>query len=202
MTQPAPVADSEATIRNRIDALSRKGRKREALAEANRYMAQHTASAALRAQRGYLRRGLQDIAGAVVDFRAALAGEGLTAKQRRNVTAALAEAQRAGRRPTGRFARRNVRIDPNSDAAIRGRIDALIRAGRQSEAQAEIDTLVSRGHAPASAYVQRGYARRDAEDFKRSAGFRCGASSRRSRCSQRAECALCARGSRSDAGQT
>jgi tetratricopeptide (TPR) repeat protein len=173
-------SSSEAAMRVRIEALIRLGRGRDAATEADRFMAQNPASAALRAQRGYLRRGLHDTAGAIEDFTSALAGDGLSDEQRRNVEAAFAEAQTAQQqgeydRAQAALARRDfkaasgiaeriLRRDPNSEAAMRLRIDALSRAGRTRDAQAATDRLIARGHAPGWVYAQRGFTRLDAGD--------------------------------------
>ena len=100
--EPAPVSaspttqvvdDSEDSITVTIDELARAGRTRDALAEADRFIARGNAGAAMRAQRGFVRRELNDLAGAADDFAEALAGEGLTDEQERNVRAGLAEAR-------------------------------------------------------------------------------------------------------------
>lgn len=85
--------DDETPIRNLIDVLMRFGRKADALAEADRYVKRGKASAALYAQRGFIRRGMNDLRGAGEDFSAAIAGGGLAADQLRNVQAGLAEIQ-------------------------------------------------------------------------------------------------------------
>lgn len=177
---------SEAAVLIRVAALAQTGAKREAVAEADVFVANNRASPVLRAQRGYLRRELNDSDGAIADFTEALTGEGLSSEQRQNVQAALAEAQTAQRdeiatrsrvkapKESGARAQarrksanpRAPRLDPNSDAAIRVRIETLTRAGQRQQAQLEMDRLMARGRAPAWAYAQRGFARRDAEDYK------------------------------------
>lgn len=180
---------SEAAILIRVAALSQIGAKREALSEVDGFVARNSASPTLRAQRGFLRRELNDLAGAIADFTEALAGEGLGSEQRQNVQASLAEAQATEQQEKqarlraaelqGLQARAQVmaerqkaikprvpRLDPNSDEAIRVRIETLTRAGHGQQAQLEMDRLMARGRAPAWAYAQRGFARRDAEDFK------------------------------------
>jgi tetratricopeptide (TPR) repeat protein len=137
---------SEDAIRIRVEALSRLGRKREAAAAADGFIAHNTAGAVLRAQRGFIRRELGDTAGASEDFAAALAGEGLSAEQKQNVQTALAEAQAAGRQS-------------NAPPARKG--DAP-----KGDAQAEATRLLAQGHAPGWAYAQRGSTRFDAGDLR------------------------------------
>jgi tetratricopeptide (TPR) repeat protein len=136
---------SEDAIRIRVEALSRLGRKREAAAAADGFIAHNAAGAVLRAQRGFIRRELRDTAGAGEDFAAALAGEGLSAEQRQNVQTALAEAQAAG---------------PQN-----GSNGAAARPARKGDAQTEANRLLAQGHAPGWAYAQRGNTRFDAGDF-------------------------------------
>jgi uncharacterized protein HemY len=177
--------DSEAVMLVRLDALIGAGEKRQALAESDAFISDqaphHAAGALMRARRGFLRRELGNTGGAIEDFAAALADEGLSAEQRKNVTAALAEARAAGvqseyNRAQAALAERDfdgaARIadailarDPNSDAAMRLRLDALTRAGRKNAARAETDQLIARGSAPAWLIAQRGYARYAANDF-------------------------------------
>ena len=56
--------------------------------------------------------------------------------------------------------------NPESEAAMRLRIDALARAGRKREGRAEADRLIARGHAPGWLLAQRGFWRFDAGDFR------------------------------------
>lgn len=174
-------SNSEAAMRIRIEALLRMGRPRDAATEGDRFIARNAASAVLRAQRGFLRRELHDIAGAIEDFTSALASDGLSVEQRRNVQAALAEARTADQqedydRAQTALARGDLKAasdiaagvlqrDPNSQVAMRIRIDALSRAGRKREVQAEVNRLISRGRANGWVYAQRGFARRDADDL-------------------------------------
>jgi bacteriophage N4 adsorption protein B len=179
---------TEQPVRALIDALSRAGRKREALVEADRFAAHGAASAALRAQRGFLRRALDDIPGGIEDFAAALAGNALAAEQRRNVEGGLAEAQRelAQRQldaaqkalTRGNFdqaadaAGAILRRAPGSEAAIRIRVAALAATGRKRKALAELDHFMAHGTASSTLRAQRGFLRREfdaprsaAEDF-------------------------------------
>ena len=163
-----------------IDQLARDGQKREALAEADRLIAGGTASASLRARRGFLRRELNDLPGSAEDFAAALAGEGLTAEQRRNVEAGLTEAKQA--EITNNFRRAQADLakgafdraaaeaqaalesDPSSEPAMLIRLDALIRADRKQVALAEADQFVQRAPANALLRAQRGFLRRELSD--------------------------------------
>jgi tetratricopeptide (TPR) repeat protein len=167
-----------------IDALSRAGHKREALAEADRIVTNGAASAALRTQRGFLRRELNDLPGAIEDFDAALAGDGLATDQRRNVEAGLAEAravenhndtQAALSRAQAAIARRDfdsaadeaqrvLKRDPSSEAAMLLRLQALIAAERKARALADADAFVQRMPQSAALRAQRGYLRRGRED--------------------------------------
>jgi tetratricopeptide (TPR) repeat protein len=186
---------SEAAIRVRIEALIRLGRPRDAASEADAFIAHNAASGVLRAQRGYLRRELRDTNGAVEDFNAALAGDGLSDEQRRGVQAALAEARTADRQGdyaraqaalrqgdfnlASRLADSILQADPDSEAGIQLRIDALTRSGRKREAHAEIDRMIARGHAHGWVYAQRGYTRFEASDFSGAARDFDGALARR-----------------------
>jgi tetratricopeptide (TPR) repeat protein len=176
-----PKSEDIATVR--VEALWRSGLRGQALAEADRFIAENGGSSAFRAQRGFYRRQRNDLAGAVGDFNAALASQDLSAEQRRNVDAALAEARRPnnGRSEADRaqaaltqgnyngaaeIAAGILRHTPNSDPAMRIRIDALVRAGRSGEAEREIGGWISSGTAKGWAYAQRGFLRRDAGDFQ------------------------------------
>ncbi len=153
--------NSEEAIAIRMQTLSDMGHKREAAAEADRFIALNPTSSTMQAQRGYLRRELHDTAGAIEDFTTALAGEKLSAEQRQNVQAALVEAQKASTAPA-----RAPQRDSSSRPATYNRIDALSRAGRKREAQAEAGHLIAQGQEKGWLYAQRGFARFDAEDFK------------------------------------
>jgi cellulose synthase operon protein C len=146
--------ESAAAISIRIESLSRMGRKRDAVMEADQFIARHAAGPALLAQRGFLRRELRNIPGAIEDFTAALAEPGLSPEQRQNVVAALAEARKAGRQSN----------NDRSQTALRN--GAIAPAGGKPATQAEVDQLITRGHAPGWAYAQRGFARRGAGDLQ------------------------------------
>src|SRR5205823_152929 len=104
--------------------------------------------------------------GAVEDFAAGLAGEGLTAEQRRNVEAGLAEARTAQEqtdldRAGAALKRRNfsaaleasrtvLERNPASETAMRIRVEALSRTNRKRDALVEADRFVtSRTASPA-----------------------------------------------------
>jgi adsorption protein B len=177
--QRTPSSEDAALIR--IEALSRQGRRQDALAEADAFIGRNAHSSAFRAQRGFLRRLLDDTAGAADDFAAALAAGGLTEEQQRNTRKALAEAQAAAARrdydraqlalsrgnhqAATQIADSILRRDPHSEIAMRIRLDALSRAGRKQEVLAQADQLIAAGHASSWVYAQRGFARRDAGDF-------------------------------------
>ena len=146
--------ESEAAISIRIESLSRTGRKREAATEADQFIATHPASPALVAQRGFLRRELGDLPGAIEDFTAALARQGLSSEQRRNVEAALVEARKAARKGN------------NNRAPVGHNNGATARAGNRSATPADVDQLIARGHPPGWVYVQRGFARRESGDLE------------------------------------
>jgi hypothetical protein len=132
--------DDEASVRNLLEALTRAGLDRDALAQADKFIKRGTASAALRAQRGYLRRGLGDAAGAAEDFAQALKSPQLPPDQRASLQAGLAEAETAQIQDEldraqsdlagGNFAaaadeaRLVLANNPRSEAAIRIRVDA------------------------------------------------------------------------------
>ena len=173
---------SNTAIRIHIEALSRLGRKQDALRQADTFLSQHEADAVLRSQRGFIRRELRELAGAIEDFKSALGGDGLSADQRKNVSAALVEAQQAERqgdydRAQSALARGDLKAaseiaagilqrEPNSDAARRIRIDALSRSGRKRELQADIDVLIAQGHASGWMYAGRGFSRADAGNLQ------------------------------------
>ncbi|WP_294535807.1 tetratricopeptide repeat protein [uncultured Rhodoblastus sp.] len=85
----------EGVFRVTIEALSGLGRRKEALAAANRLIARGGASGAAYAQRAYLRESEGDRAGAIADFREALRLGGLTAAQRVEARRGLAVAEAA-----------------------------------------------------------------------------------------------------------
>src|ERR1700687_43164 len=163
--QMAIAADpaAEGPVRTLVDLLARAGRQREALTEADRVVKRGSPTAALLAQRGFLRRQLNNPHGAAEDFADALFGEGLTQDQRRNVEAGLAEAKAAEAlgeldRAQNDLARGNfvqaaeqARImlerDPNSESAMRIRVEALAGGGQKREALEEADRVVASGTA-------------------------------------------------------
>jgi tetratricopeptide (TPR) repeat protein len=179
---------AEAPVGNLIDALVRANRKSEALNEADRFVKAGKASAALRAQRGFLRRDLNDLVGAVGDFTAALAGQGLTSDQRHNVEAGLVEASGAVARddldraqttltngafiPAAEQARLILVNNPNSEPAMIIRVESLTRSGQKREALVDADKFAKQAPNNSLLHAHRGFLRRElnelngaAEDF-------------------------------------
>jgi cellulose synthase operon protein C len=167
-------------VQNLVDALTRAGRDGDALAEANRFIARGTPTAALKAQRGYLRREMGDLAGAADDFTAALAGSELSADQRGNVESGLADVQAAQAQaqldhaqsdlargdlaPAAAEAGLILQNDPSSEAAMLIRVEALAAAGRKPEALAAADQFVQRAGTNPLLRAQRGFLRRELDD--------------------------------------
>ena len=172
--------NDEAAARNLIVALTRGGRNREALAAADAFINRGASSAALKAQRGYLRQELGDPAGAAEDFTHALAGGELSPEQQANVRAGLALAQAAQAqseldRAQGDLARGDfvmaanaaglmLASHPDSEAAERIRIEALASAGRTREALADADQFAARAGAGPLLLARRGFLRRELGD--------------------------------------
>ncbi len=171
---------SEPAMRIRVEALAGGGRKREALADADRFLERGAVSPVLRAQRGFLRRELKDIAGAAQDFSATLANNELSSDQRRNVEASLAEAQVATfeqqlERAESALKRKDYVIasqesraallnDPKSESAVRIRMESLSAMGRKRDAVTEANTFIAAN--PASPLrAQRGYLLRELQDL-------------------------------------
>lgn len=146
---------SEPAVRIRVSALSQMRRKREALAEADKFIAVNGATALLAAQRGYLRRDFRNMRGALEDFNAALKSTALTSEQRHNINRAIAEIKFSASRPAG-FAGAPIRHQ---------KLDALVAAGRTREAIAEADRLIASGYTRGWVYAQRGFARRSIDDL-------------------------------------
>jgi cellulose synthase operon protein C len=143
---------SEAAVRIRVSALSQTKRKREALAEADRFIDANGATALLAAQRGYLRREMRNLRGAMEDFTASLKSTALTPEQRHNINRAIEETKYTASRPPSQVMRS-------------AKLDALIRAGRTQEAIAEADRLIATGYTKGWVYAQRGFARRSIDDL-------------------------------------
>jgi len=153
--------DDETAVRNLVEALRRFGRKSEALAEADRFVKHGKASAALYAQRAFIRRDVNDLSGAALDFSAAIADGGLTADQMRSVRAGLAEIQNIDIQSMldraqsdlvrGDFVQASdqaaliLASNPDSEPAMRIRVEALTGAGKKREARAEVDQFMQRG---------------------------------------------------------
>ncbi len=143
---------SEAAVRIRVSALSQTKRKREALAEADRFIEVNGATALLAAQRGYLRRDMRNMRGALEDFTASLKSTALTPDQRHNINRAIAETKFSASRPV-------------SQASRTARLDALIKGGRTQEAIAEANRLIASGYTRGWVYAQRGFALRSIDDL-------------------------------------
>lgn len=159
-----------------MNVLTRLGKKREALAEANSYLARND-SAQVFAQRGFLRRQSKDVSGAISDFGAALKSGTLQGKQRTVVAEALNEARyfmvadKAFKASTARnwsaalrYSREAEALGRADEAMYRVTIEALAQLGRMDEALKASDALIARGKASGQAYAQRGYLRSRAED--------------------------------------
>ena len=173
--------DDESPVRNLIDALVRFGRKAEALAEADRFVKRGKASATLYAQRGFIRRDMNDLSGAAQDFSAAIADGGLSADQLRTVRTGLAEihgveVQVKLERAQGELTRGNfdevsdqaaliLAGNPTSEPAMRIRVEALAGAGRKREALAEADRFMELGAVSPALRAQRGFLRRELKDI-------------------------------------
>jgi tetratricopeptide (TPR) repeat protein len=159
-----------------IDSLSRSGQKEQALEEADRLVARDPAKPLPHAQRGFIRREVGNIPGAVEDFTAALQSSELQPEQRQNVEAAIAEAKafelqrRIDEAQKALSARKyNVAIEitnsillqqPNSLPALNIRIEAMIRSGRKKEALALVDHAVINHLGGGPMLAQRGFLRR------------------------------------------
>ena len=143
---------NEAAVRIRVSALSQTKRKREALAEADRFIDANGATALLAAQRGYLRRDMRNMRGAIEDFTASLKSTALTPEQRHNINRAIEETKYTASRPP-------------SQAMRSAKLDALMKAGRAQEAIAEADRLIATGYTKGWVYAQRGFARRSIDDL-------------------------------------
>lgn len=146
---------NEAAVRIRVSALSQTKRKREALAEADRFINANGATALLAAQRGYLRRDFRNYRGAQDDFTASLKSTALTAGQRQNIQRAIEEARFTASRPPSAA----------GEGYRHAKLDALMQAGRTREAIAEADRLVASGYTRGWVFAQRGFARRANEDL-------------------------------------
>lgn len=160
-----------------MNALSRQGKKGDAIAEATRYIGAGNASAAVLAQRGFLRRQTKDVDGAISDFSQALKLGTLRGKQKATVAEALDEARyfvvadRAFKASAAhnwaaalRYSREAQGFGRADEALYRIPIEALAQMGRMDEALKSADALIARGKASGQAYAQRGYLRARLED--------------------------------------
>ncbi|MFO1126521.1 MAG: tetratricopeptide repeat protein [Methylocystis sp.] len=159
-----------------LDALQRQGRKAEALSEASRYLTSEPHSAAVLAQRGFIRRQTGDVSGAAADFEQALKN-GLPADQKANVARALEEArytlvaEKAFKALAARdwasalrYGRAAEAFAQANEAVFRVTIAALAGLGRQDEALEKSNALIARGKASGEAYAQRGFLRKGLGD--------------------------------------
>ncbi|WP_442753320.1 NfrA family protein [Methylocystis sp. JAN1] len=154
-----------------MSVYARQNRKAEALSEADRYLARAPHSAAILAQRGFLRRGTKNLEGAISDFGQALKS-GLPAAQRATVAKALEEArytlvaEKAFKASAAhdwaaalRYGRAAEAFPRANEAMRRVTIEALAGLGRRGEAMKASNALIARGDASGQAYAQRGYLR-------------------------------------------
>ena len=173
-----------------VDALTQAGRTTEATAAITRFADAGIASSQLYAQRGYWRREKQDLPGAIADFKAALAARDLGVDETANVRKALNEATVALNRPADQLspladalnaahqaidrgndkaalatARRAQRINSTSEEAARIVVDVLSRSGDRQAALAEASRYIARHKASGQILAQRGYLRREGEDY-------------------------------------
>lgn len=184
---------AEAPVLVLMEALQRSGRAAAAAEEASRFIrVNKQASAAMIAQRGFLRRSLNDLSGAIEDFQRALSDVGLDPAQARNVKMALAEARGAqtaagsGGAPSPAYealdrayraiskgnvgaavqaAREAREKDPTSEAPLLVLIDALTRAGQRGDALREADYFIRKNSGSGALFAQRGYLRRQSRDL-------------------------------------
>lgn len=159
-----------------LSALLRQGRKADALAEANRYLASVPQSPEVLAQRGFIRRQTGDVSGAAADFDQALKN-GLPADQKVTVARALEEArytlvaEKAFKALAARDWATALRYGlaaesfaHANEAVFRVTIAALAGLGRKDEALKKSNALIARGKASGEAYAQRGFLRKGLED--------------------------------------
>lgn len=159
-----------------LSALLRQGRRAEALSEATRYLSSEPHSAAVLAQRGFIRRQTGDVTGAAADFEQALKND-LPADQKLNVARALNEArytlvaEKAFKASAARDWASALRyglaaeaFPGASEAVFRVTIAALAGLGRKEEALNKSNALIARGKASGEAYAQRGFLRKGLGD--------------------------------------
>jgi len=183
----------EAPLFALMAALNGSHRAEAAVKEADLYIKDNSPSSALLAQRGYSRRAIGDLRGAIADFRAALAQPGLEPAQQKKVKLALTEAQRAtepGSSQAGvqqtpiqqalnsgydalklgqldaavRAAREARDLDPEAEEPVLLLLSALLREGRKAEALAEANRYLSSVPQSPAVLAQRGFMRRQAKD--------------------------------------
>lgn len=168
--------EAEEPVLLLLTALLREGRKAEALAEANRYLASFPQSPGVLAQRGFMRRQAKDVSGAAADFEQALKFD-LPADQKLNVTRALDEArytlvaEKAFKALAARdwvsalrYGRAAEAFPRADEAVFRVTIAALAGLGHTEEALRASNALIARGKATGQAYAQRAYLRKTLGD--------------------------------------
>ncbi|PPD44280.1 MAG: hypothetical protein CTY15_07490 [Methylocystis sp.] len=176
--------DAEAPVRIIVEAYSRMGRTQQALAEADRYIADHKASGKLYAQRGYLRRATKDVKGAQEDFETALATNDNDESDTGRMRDALGEAKKAGSPGYAEIERAYKAIeigdfskaadaarearskDPKAEAPVLILMSALNRLKQPQAAIDEANRFISGNQPSAALLAQRGYLRRATKDLK------------------------------------
>jgi tetratricopeptide (TPR) repeat protein len=176
---------AEAPVGLIAEAFSRQGRAQAALDELNRYISQNKASGRLLAQRGYLRRAMQDLKGAAADFEAALAAPDIDPSQTSPLRNALAEAVKAehdsvvqaelaavyaaiAKRDYARAvkAARDLRAKyPNAEAPLFALMTALTKSRQAKAAVKEADAFIKDNKPSSTLLAQRGYSRRAIGDL-------------------------------------
>jgi tetratricopeptide (TPR) repeat protein len=183
----------EAPLLALMAALSASHRAEAAVKEADLYIKDNPPSSNLLAQRGYSRRTIGDLRGAIADFRAALAQPGLEPAQQKSVKLALTEAQRAtesggsqagaqqtplqqalnsgydalklGRLDAAVHAAREARdLDPKAEEPVLLLLSALLRQGRKAEALSEANRYLASDPQSSAVLAQRGFIRRQTGD--------------------------------------
>lgn len=177
--------DAEAPVGLIAEAYSRQGRAQAALDELNRYISQNKASGRLLAQRGYLRRAMQDLKGAAADFEAALSAPDIEPSQTLPLRNALAEAVKAehdsimqaelaqvyaaiAKRNYARAvkAARDLRAKyPNAEAPLFALMTALTKSRQAKAAVKEADAFIKDNKPSSTLLAQRGYSRRAIGDL-------------------------------------
>jgi tetratricopeptide (TPR) repeat protein len=189
----AKYPNDEAPLFALMTALTKSRQAKAAVKEADEFIKVNTPSATLLAQRGYSRRAIGDLRGAIEDFKAALAQPALDPAQEKRLKLALAEAQRAnepGASPVGaqatplqqalnsgydalkagrpddavRAAREARDLDPKAEEPVLLLLTALLRQGCKAEALAEANRYLALVPQSPGVLAQRGFMRRQAGD--------------------------------------